>query len=98
MKALEAMIAWNPKDWSRSGGVAGAIEIGPWPDKFGWSDRYALTVGACLLERHNLTPEIIAMLTFVDFHTCVVRDGVDPLQAHLEFIKIDEFRERVSPD
>ncbi len=38
------------------------------------------------------------MHLFIDFHTMVVRDGIDPLAAHQEFLKIDEYRERISPD
>ena len=30
--------------------------------------------------------------------TLVVRDGIDPQAAHREFLKIDEYRRRVSPD
>jgi hypothetical protein len=35
---------------------------------------------------------------FIDFHTLVVGDGIDPLAAHAEFLKIDEYRRRISPD
>jgi hypothetical protein len=35
---------------------------------------------------------------FIDFHTLVVRDGIDPQAAHREFLKIDEYRKRIAPD
>jgi len=37
-------------------------------------------------------------MLFVDFHTLVVRDGIDPVAAHAEFSKIDGYREIISPD
>lgn len=39
-----------------------------------------------------------AKILFIDFHTIVVRDGVSPQDAHREFLKIDEYREFISPD
>lgn len=102
MKALECMIAWNPTDRPSTRRSAetgeGAIKVGPWPDKSGWSQKYDFTGGACMLERHKLPKETIALLVLADFHTCVVRDGIDPLAAHREFAKIDEYRKRISPD
>ncbi len=41
--------------------------------------------------------ELIAQL-FIDFHTIVVRDRVDPQKAHEAFLAIDEYREHISPD
>ncbi len=38
------------------------------------------------------------MMMFIDFHTLIVRDGIDPQAAHREFLKIDEYRRRISPD
>lgn len=37
-------------------------------------------------------------MVFVDFHTLVVREGIAPEVAHGEFLKIDEYRELISPD
>jgi hypothetical protein len=94
------MVAWTPIDWRRLERVAppGAIEIGPWPDETGWSDKYAMTVGCCLVERHRLDKAQKIALMFIDFHTCVVRDGIDPLAAHRQFLKIADYRRRISPD
>ncbi|MBI2240313.1 MAG: hypothetical protein HYU59_05855 [Magnetospirillum gryphiswaldense] len=80
--------------WNRGGGIA----IGPWPDKTGWSRPYRMTVGCCDLDRHRLTRLERETLLFVDFHTLVVRDGVDPQRAHAEFCKVVEYRKRISPD
>lgn len=101
MKALECMIAWNPVGpyyETKAAKQEGAIKVGPWPDKTGWSRDYRFTIGGCLFERHKFPKETIALLVLADFHTCVVRDGIDPLAAHREFAKIDEYRKRISPD
>lgn len=98
MKALEAMIAWNPVSIDIPGKIPGEIRVGPWPDDKGWSDNHIMTMGACLLSRHKLPAETVALLVLADFHSCVVRDGIDPLKAHAEFLKIDEYRARISPD
>jgi len=86
------MVAWTPADWRRLGRVAppGAIEVGPWPDETGWSDPYAMTGGCCEVARHHFHKAQKIMLMFINFHTCVVRDGVDPQAAHRAFLKIGE--------
>ena len=98
------MVAWTParEHWrwiaERGGPPLGSIEIGPWPDQNGWSDRHAMTGGCCMSERHGWSIEKKIAALFIDFHTCVVRDGVDVQAAHREFLKIDEYRRRISPD
>lgn len=37
-------------------------------------------------------------MLFVDFHTIVVRDGIDPSVAHEAFLAIDEYTMTISPD
>ena len=37
-------------------------------------------------------------MMFIDFHTLVVGDGMDPQAVHRQFLKIDEYRRRISPD
>jgi hypothetical protein len=98
MKWLEAMIAWNP-EWSEIERYApGRIAVGPWPDTTGWSKPYRYTSGACWLPMHRWSGNVRLAQLFIDFHTCVVRDGIDPQAAHRAFLAIDEYRERVSPD
>jgi hypothetical protein len=40
--------------------------------------------------------KLLAM--FILFNTIVVRDGVDVAAAHQAFLKIDEYRQTISPD
>ena len=84
------MVAWNPG--------SGEVDIGPWPDRIGWSDAYQMTSGGCNADRHKMTAEGKVMMLFIDFHKLVVRDGVDPQNAHREFLKIDEYRRRIGLD
>lgn len=57
-----------------------------------------MTCGACMTSLHNLDAAGRIAQLFIDFHTCVVRDGISPEDAHREFLKIDEYRTYISPD
>ena len=81
MKLVEAMYGWNRN--------SDEIDVGPWPDTTGWSDRYSLTGGACYTNIRQI---------FIDFHMIVLRDGVDVQAAHRAFLKIDEFRRSIAPE
>lgn len=99
MKFRDAMYAWTPATdtWEKSQ-TAGQIMVGPHPDRSKWSKPFSFTGGSCFLDLKT-RPEIEqVMQIFIDFHTIVVRDGIDPNAAHREFLKIDEYRERISPD
>lgn len=85
------MVAWKP-------GVPDAVAVGPWPDETGWSDRLPFTGGCCYSERHHMPAAMQVAMLFIDFHTLIVRDGINPQAAHREFLKIDEYRRRISPD
>ncbi len=89
MKILECMYGWN---------TGGDVKVGPWPDQTGWSDDYELTGGACYRHWHEMTPEVQALSLFIEFHTMVVRDRVDPQKAHAAFLKIYEYRRLIAPD
>ena len=86
------MVAWTPRE-------PDTVEVGPWPDETGWSDPpYRYTGGCCELVRHKWPEDRKVMMMFINFHTLIVRDGIDPQAAHREFLKIDEYRRRISPD
>jgi hypothetical protein len=84
------MYAWTP-DTSE-------IAVGIWPDERGFSDRFLFTGGACYLEIHRMPKAAQIARLFIDFNTVVVRDGVPVEAAHREFLKIDEYRDYISPD
>jgi len=68
--------------------------------KEGYRNHQPLTMsmGACVFERQNKPHWEQVALMMVDFHTMVVRDGLDPQTVHREFLKIDEYRRFISPD
>lgn len=66
------------------------VEVGPWPDRTGWSDRYAFTTGACFFARSTLSDRLIGMLDDLD---AVIAWGVAPLDAYREFAKVEWFRQ-----
>lgn len=85
------MVAWKPHH-------PGTIAVGPWPDSDGWSRPYRYTAGCCFSEYRDLPMIAQVAQLFTCFHTLVVRDGIDPQAAHGEFLKIGEYRRRISPD
>lgn len=89
MKFTEAMIAWNHD--------SDQIKVGPWPERNDWSDAYEATTGACETRLHLMTPDQQRALLFIHFNTIVVGDGVDVQAAHRAFLKIDEYRNDISP-
>jgi hypothetical protein len=85
------MVLWNPKSKEGPGG----IKVTSLNNDDG---RYDLSSGCCVLDRSQLSLEGKVMMMFIDFHNIVVRDGIDPQDAHREFLKIDEYQRRVAPD
>jgi hypothetical protein len=103
------MVAWNsatyrngeplPEDWyAYRDGTLGEVKVGPWPDRTGWSDAYAMTDGCCMTWMHKASEDMQKAFIFIVFHTLTVGDGVDPRAAHREFLKIGAYRELISPD
>jgi len=76
----------------------GKIEVGPWPDRTRWSDKYELTAGCCEMPRLETSPEEQMLCLLRDFHTIVVADGLDPQAVHREFLKIGAYRAWVAPE
>lgn len=90
MKYKEAMVAWSRH--------TDQIKVGPWPQRDGWSKPYRYSVGACFLKVREMTQDKVGGKVFIDFHSIIVRDGVDIAAAHKAFLQIDEYREYISGD
>jgi hypothetical protein len=73
-------------------GVKGKLRA--WLAGYPAIENRSITSGCCHLARHEMTLEPKVMMMLIDFHTCVVRDGIDLFAAHAEFLKIDEYRQR----
>lgn len=97
----EYIVCWTPVKWGSSPDsepVPGAVVVDRLGSETYWDRRYRMTSGMCYQMRHKMSRDQKIMMMFIDFHTCVVRDGIDPQVAHREFLKIDEYRRRISPD
>lgn len=57
-----------------------------------------MTGGACCRHVQEARGVKAAFHLMTEFHTIVVRDGVDPQEAHQAFLVIDEYRRRIAPD
>jgi hypothetical protein len=97
MKYQEALIAWTPgTDHIRVGPLLRPSDGSDWTEH---PIRYAYTGGAAytgLRECEDKTKR--DMMLFIEFNTIVVRDEIPVAAAHREFLKIDEYRDRISPD
>ncbi|MGN6063829.1 hypothetical protein [Brevundimonas diminuta] len=101
MRAIEALIAWTPNRYPfLDEATCGQVRVGPLlgEHESDWTKPYAKTGGACFSERHEMNEWQLIAMTFIDFHTLVVRDGISPQDAHEAFLAIDEYRQRMSPD
>jgi hypothetical protein len=104
MKYADSLIAYTPArgdyvlDSTR--GTMGQVTIGRLlrdgePD---WTDPYMMTCGGAFTRARKLKGERAKLMALIDWHTMVVRDGIDPKLAHKEFLKIDEYRAALAPD
>lgn len=90
MKAKECMFAWNPD--------SSQVEIGPWPDKTRWSDKYDMTGGATYSHvREKEGAELVGYM-FIEAMHLIIRDNVDPIAVHNAFCLIDEYRQGLAQD
>ena len=91
MKACETLFAWNP---------GGTVRVGPLipANHADWTDPYVYTAGAAYTDVRKLSGTEATAKLLVDFVCMVVRDGVDPLQAHTEFMNIAEYRAAMPDD
>jgi hypothetical protein len=96
MKAHEALIAWTPT--FRDSPTAGQVAVGTLRGGHEWTKPYTTSGGAAYTATRQLRGEASALMLFIEFHTIVVRDGLDPQKVHQAFLKIDEYAERISPD
>jgi hypothetical protein len=98
MKAHEALIAWTPADWP-TGNTQGQVKVGPLITKENdWTTPFEYTGGAAYTERRDWRGQQSLAQVFIEFHTLVVRDGIDPQVAHEAFLAIDEYAEAISSD
>lgn len=85
----EWMIGWNSNFYGKE---PGSVEVGPWPDTTGWSERYQLSSGCCYSSWRGLTREQKLQDIVNGFFVLVLGHGLGPAAVHREFWKIREYR------
>ena len=97
MKYQQALIAWTPgTDLIRVGPLLENIHNHDWTE---YPISYDCTGGAAYIGLRNCEDKLQRdMMLFIEFHSIVVRDQIPVEAAHREFLKIDEYRERIAPD
>ncbi|SRR6266508_1369674 len=100
MKAHEALIAWTPVGTPDFEQTAGEVVVSALPCAGGhdWVAFFERVGGAAYVERRKLRGDASTLRMFLDFHQIVVRDGIDPRDAHEAFLAIDEYAESIAPD
>lgn len=86
----DAMVAWSAETKE--------VMVVPWPDRAGLARHLRSSVGAPFASTKTLNLTETVARIFVDFHTLIVRDGINPINAHNEFMNIREYRDHVSPE
>jgi hypothetical protein len=91
------MVAWNatwrePSNWSDDR-KPGAIEVGPFPDKSGWSSAYWSSAGCCNFRTNwkGLSQEQLMDELLRGFFFLVLSETIDPNDVHREFSKIEGY-------
>ena len=80
------MIAWDfPSPTAR-------VEVGPWPDTFGWSKGYSLTAGHCHVFFQELSEKEQAQ-SLLNLAAQMMFGGIKPNVILEEFSKIEIWRE-----
>ena len=95
MLAKDAIIGWTPKSIEDEFG--GKIKVGLLGEQ--WADDYRFINGACCPEWQAMPPMSNQMCVrlFAEFAYVVV-SGIDPIAAHEEFLKIDEYAMHIAVD
>lgn len=104
VRASTVLIAWTPAEYAVTADcptlrrTAGSVAVIPWPDEHKGSRAYAHVTGACDAAWRTASPEALAASILVTFNTMVLRDGINPLAAHVNLLDLDEYREAIAAD
>lgn len=82
------MVAWN---------YGGPVQVGPWPDYAGWSDKYDCTDGACGSWYQDAEPERLPAMLLALYQHMTAAYAVPPADAHAALSQIEEYRIACTP-
>jgi hypothetical protein len=100
-KYKECMIGYNIGDWvddDTRWATSFDIHVGPHPDRNGWAKDLRSTTSGNFFGRGDKGFYARALHVLLDFHHAVVRDNIDPMTAHSQFLKIEEYRAVMAED
>ena len=97
MKLKDALIVWTPKDridsaTSPTYRKVAVVDRPYWDVTYNFRSWIKGTEFGDFVGWHRIGH------LFILFNSLVVRDGIDPQNAHKEFLKIDEYRQRIARD
>lgn len=95
--ARKCLVEWTPKMPNGKGHARAGIRIREWNPPVE-DDAYLYVSGACESSWHDCPMEELYARIMVLFNSVVVRDEVDVMTAHREFLKIKEYSEIIAPD
>jgi hypothetical protein len=100
MKAYNAVIIWTPSNVdSIPPELRGKLAVRTLQSCRDWTKNpHSKSCGAVIRQTRGLQGSESILQLFLDFHTLVVRDGIDPKAAYEAFLAIDEYRQRISHD
>ena len=100
MKASNAVIIWTPSNIdSIPPELRGRIEVRALQNCRDWTKPpFSRTGGAAFVSVRKMTGLKSELRLFTEFQTIVVRDGIDPQEAHRAFLAIDEYRKLIADD
>jgi len=76
----------------------GSLKVGPFAGNRRWSTPYRMTDGGCCADTLTMSQAEAERETLVMFNTMVLRDGINPADAHRELWLIDEYRAAICVD
>jgi hypothetical protein len=88
--ATNGMLCWDPG--------TDRVEVGPWPDTTGWSNKYERSTLACY---HDIRKEFLSerrAIIFIEAIHLIIRDRCDPDAVHRALLNLEEYRDGLSYD
>lgn len=92
--AKDTVVAWTPAGWGGRHETQGQVRLAPRPP-FDAVKPFAFWTYA---SKRGQCPDQALAQVFIQFHTMVVRDGIDPRVAHEALLGIDEYAAAIAPD
>ena len=87
--ATNGMLCWNPE--------TDQVEVGPWPDRTGWSANYKMSALAPTAVK-KASFQKRKTIVFIEAVHLIVRDKCDPEAVHKALLNLEEYHDGLSDD